>query len=101
MANPQVLPAGFEVNFRQATLWIASDTAAASSMFIWTGRSRNIGIIEIDLWGHITGHKTLPRAEAKALYLKLRKHGATTSEAAGVASLPDYKRTIKWLLERI
>lgn len=71
-------------------------------MFLWKPDSLNIGIIHIDTWGHIKGHKTLPREEAKSLYMSLRKKGALLSnQGDGVEKLPDYKRSIEWLLRRI
>lgn len=71
-------------------------------MFIWKDESPNVGILHLDTFGDITGHKALPRERAKSLYNHLKDQGAKVSKnSEGVDRLPDYKRSIDWLLRRI
>ena len=84
------------MTYEQATLSIADD---AAWMFIWTDLSKNVGIVHIDKWGDINGHKTLPRDRAKDLYMSLLAKGAKI--APDHSHLSDYRMTIDWLLRRI
>lgn len=68
-------------------------------MFIWTGISRNVGIVHVDRWGDINGHKTLPLETARSLYNSLLDQGAKL--ASDCSHQKDYQHTIKWLLGRI
>ena len=71
----------------------------SSWMFLWTHESKNVGILHIDKWGDVSGHKTLPRETAKSLFLSLREKGACKVPSS--AYLPVYKASIKYILERI
>ena len=68
-------------------------------MFIWTAHCKNVGIVHIDKWGDINGHKTLPLETARSLYNSLLDQGAKI--APDHSNLSDYRMTIDWLLRRI
>ena len=88
---------GYETSTLQSVSY--EGNIVASWMFLWTIDSKNVGIIHLDSFGDINGHKTLSRDSAQSLYKSLRKKGA--SKVPSSEYLPCYKQTIAWLLERI